>query len=275
MKYFVGYHANCVDGTVSAWVTIRYINSLDPDAEIIIKPMRYHAIEKELEEAEHYYFVDFSIPENLFLQLELQGAHVFIIDHHISAKEKYGGMYDTVIFDMNECGASLCWKAMFPTEPLPLFIKYVRDYDLWRYDYGDITKWFNKYMRLREELDFEDLLSTSFTRELDIGRNMQDYHNYIVTSLITNYRYVFPPNLSRLAVVNCPPAFASDVGQALANIALNDIGATYYIDKNGFYCFSLRSIGDINVARIAESFGGGGHNNAAGFVLKEKPVWLR
>jgi phosphoesterase RecJ-like protein len=35
----------------------------------------------------------------------------------------------------------------------------------------------------------------------------------------------------------------------------------------GVYRTSLRSKGDINVARIAERFGGGGHRNAAGCTL--------
>jgi phosphoesterase RecJ-like protein len=36
----------------------------------------------------------------------------------------------------------------------------------------------------------------------------------------------------------------------------------------GVYRTSLRSKGDINVARIAEKFGGGGHKNAAGCTLR-------
>jgi len=36
----------------------------------------------------------------------------------------------------------------------------------------------------------------------------------------------------------------------------------------GIYRTSLRSKGDVNVARIAEQFGGGGHRNAAGCTLK-------
>jgi phosphoesterase RecJ-like protein len=36
----------------------------------------------------------------------------------------------------------------------------------------------------------------------------------------------------------------------------------------GFYRASLRSKGDVNVARVAEHFGGGGHRNAAGCTLK-------
>src|SRR5258707_7178366 len=36
----------------------------------------------------------------------------------------------------------------------------------------------------------------------------------------------------------------------------------------GVYRTSLRSKGDVNVAKVAEIFGGGGHRNAAGCTLK-------
>src|SRR5678815_4571447 len=36
----------------------------------------------------------------------------------------------------------------------------------------------------------------------------------------------------------------------------------------GIYRTSLRSKGDVNVARVAEKFGGGGHRNAAGCTLR-------
>ena len=36
----------------------------------------------------------------------------------------------------------------------------------------------------------------------------------------------------------------------------------------GTYRTSLRSKGDVNVARVAEKFGGGGHRNAAGCTLR-------
>jgi len=42
---------------------------------------------------------------------------------------------------------------------------------------------------------------------------------------------------------------------------LRDIG-------NGFWKVSLRSKGNVNVAKIAELYGGGGHKNAAGFKIK-------
>lgn len=49
-------------------------------------------------------------------------------------------------------------------------------------------------------------------------------------------------------------------------LAARDVLASIYMREvaEGKYRVSLRSKGDINVARVAEKFGGGGHNNAAG-----------
>ena len=38
--------------------------------------------------------------------------------------------------------------------------------------------------------------------------------------------------------------------------------------RPGIYRTSLRSKGDVNVAKVAEKFGGGGHRNAAGCTLR-------
>ncbi|MDX6406361.1 MAG: bifunctional oligoribonuclease and phosphatase NrnA [Blastocatellia bacterium] len=53
-------------------------------------------------------------------------------------------------------------------------------------------------------------------------------------------------------------------------LAVGDIEATALFKESapGVYRTSLRSKGDVNVAKIAEQFGGGGHRNAAGCTLK-------
>ncbi len=53
-------------------------------------------------------------------------------------------------------------------------------------------------------------------------------------------------------------------------LAARDILATVYMREVGdnVYRVSLRSKGDINVARVAEQFGGGGHRNAAGLTIE-------
>src|SRR6266550_4625017 len=53
-------------------------------------------------------------------------------------------------------------------------------------------------------------------------------------------------------------------------LAVGDVEATALFKESapGIYRTSLRSKGDVNVAKIAEHFGGGGHRNAAGCTLK-------
>src|SRR2546421_2087812 len=53
-------------------------------------------------------------------------------------------------------------------------------------------------------------------------------------------------------------------------LAVGEVEATALFKETapGVYRTSLRSNGDVNVARIAEQFGGGGHRNAAGCTLK-------
>jgi bifunctional oligoribonuclease and PAP phosphatase NrnA len=47
-----------------------------------------------------------------------------------------------------------------------------------------------------------------------------------------------------------------------------NISALFRDMGNGFWKASLRSKGDVNVAKIAEFYGGGGHKNAAGFKIR-------
>ncbi len=53
-------------------------------------------------------------------------------------------------------------------------------------------------------------------------------------------------------------------------LAARDVLATIYMREVGVdsYRVSLRSKGDINVAKVAEQFGGGGHKNAAGLRIE-------
>ena len=67
-------------------------------------------------------------------------------------------------------------------------------------------------------------------------------------------------------VVNTHPMFFSDVGHALSKDAPF---AACYMDKSGSRLFSLRSNENgVDVSEIAKSYGGGGHQNAAGFEVQ-------
>lgn len=43
----------------------------------------------------------------------------------------------------------------------------------------------------------------------------------------------------------------------------------FFLEKPNQWNWGMRSVGDVNVAALCERYGGGGHKNAAGFVLKQ------
>src|SRR5262249_7815054 len=53
-------------------------------------------------------------------------------------------------------------------------------------------------------------------------------------------------------------------------LTVGDVEAVAFFRElpNDTFRISLRSKNRVNVARVAEHFGGGGHNNAAGFTIK-------
>ncbi|MGY8872170.1 MAG: DHHA1 domain-containing protein, partial [Pseudomonadales bacterium] len=67
--------------------------------------------------------------------------------------------------------------------------------------------------------------------------------------------------------LNCPYSWASEAGHILG--IDQPFSATYTI-HDGFIKFSLRSAKDgLDVSKIAEMFGGGGHEHAAGFSISD------
>jgi nanoRNase/pAp phosphatase (c-di-AMP/oligoRNAs hydrolase) len=69
-------------------------------------------------------------------------------------------------------------------------------------------------------------------------------------------------------VVNGPFFTTSEVGAELAKT--HDVALIWSIRKDGKMSVGLRSQGDIDVSKIAQKFGGGGHKNSAGFEVEAR-----
>lgn len=290
-KILIAYHAHCIDGFTSAWACWRGLlgtTSILAD-NIELMEMSYGELIGVKANAHMYkriYFVDFSIPIDTLLCVS-SVTEVVILDHHKTAFEMYADWLDIsgslsafsitkdsvrIIMDMNECGASLVWKHFFTPAPLPMLIHYVRDYDLWRFELLT-AKGVNKYLRVQEKtvtnwnyLESRFSLQNGLRAIRDLGVAMQLYHDSIVQDLVTQSEPCVLDGDQGLCV-NCSSQFASDVGHELATKS-GTYGATWQQEPNGKVKWSVRSNGIYDVAAIAAKFGGGGHKNAAGFVLK-------
>jgi len=293
----IAYHANCIDGFTSAWVAHKALASKGV-SEITLLPMQYNDDSyAELEtligrlKPTSLTVVDFSLPLDILDALHRfhPNVGVTILDHHKTAYERYfptinyssgkvmseykHGAYN--IIDPNKSGAWICWTHFFPEKEVPRIIKYVQDYDLWRFEYGEDTKYINMY--LRQELKTKYPLKAWDEAHIDLENSRRLEHILTEGRKLLERFTSEAENISDKAApiqilgnigltVNCPPEYASFVGNKLA-AKCGSYGATFSIDiDNNEIKWSLRSIGEYDVTEIAEYYGGGGHKNAAGFT---------
>jgi len=295
------YHANCIDGFTSAWVAFNALNTVE--ASICILPADYSkASEQEIlvllekYECEDVYIVDYSLPVEFILSCLYTHPYlesITILDHHESAFKKYlGDDYDidahpvvsihlaqkcSVYLDNTKCGAVLTWEYFNTDIPMPTLLTYVQDWDLHTMVRGLETCYVHEYLLSKPQHfhtwnDTAYLLDKHGQREsiLTVGKalytiKMKDIFPYVERAIpvqFKGYKGYF---------VSCPYTLATSIGDAILvrpNAQLFICCTSIEEVKLGEeMTWSMRSRKDVNVATIAESYGGGGHKGAAGFRL--------
>ncbi|KKR23649.1 MAG: putative phosphohydrolase [Candidatus Yanofskybacteria bacterium GW2011_GWD2_39_48] len=263
-KIVVFYHKNCSDGFCSAWVAWRKFRD---EAEYIgIDP----ADRAPILSGKQIYMLDVAfIPDDL-KKLKEDGNKIIIIDHHISRKDIIT-LADESLFDIDHSGCVLTWFHLFPGEPMPSLLSYVEDIDLWKfklpntkeiiayleiYDFG-----FDIYDQLAEDIEKKD----KFADFVNKGSSIVQYEEKQVERIIQNNSEWVEFEGYQILAVNCP-LLHSQIGSRVRDTFPPMSVVWYY--KDDHICVSLRSNDTVDVARIAEKFGGGGHAKAAGFNVK-------
>lgn len=237
------------------------------------------------------YLVDFSYAAPVVEQMLAQARTVTLIDHHKTAidqlrplKERMvatngNGRGDTFGWycDLERSGAVLAWDYLFPTEPRPTLLGHVQDRDLWQFrlphtreisaDLFSHPYTFEAWDRLMAGT-VADLVRMTAT-----GAAILRKHDKDVAEVLATTARPMVINGLQLQVANAPHILASDVGQLLAQSSPHGIGASYW-DTATHRQFSLRSLAHgPDVAALAQVYGGGGHEHAAGFrVLRDHPL---
>ena len=286
------YHDNCLDGygaAYAAWTVLR------DTAEYI--PVNYN---EDLPVTNTYwtgktvYLLDFCYKtDNLVYLCEMVGkdGEVIVIDHHVGALKYMERCSDintlhnfSFIFNIEKCGCVLAWEFFNPKKPMPQLLLHIQDGDLgyiWkeplRCIFGseeiraalsskanikrDFTVWSN--------LMFSDLFNTGTVLLKDFEQCCADIAATAYTCAI---EYTYPAHcikhtyINKGLAVNATEQYASEVGNMLAKRS-GTYGAVWTYKGAGKYKVSLRSVKEFDVLLIAKFYGGGGHNNAAGFYV--------
>ncbi len=237
-------------------------------------PWRDHAIAPEGLVDKEIYVVDFSFHRATFETLVAANKSIVVIDHHQTAQADVEA-YPQNIFDNNHSGCVLAWQYFHPETEVPELLYYIEDHDLWRFaltenrEYnvalGQYEVSFEVWDALIEELKDENR-KINFVAKGALIAKFED--KLIATIMKTRERVLFEGY--EVWAVNAERIYRSILGNQLAELNEAEgkiaIGIVYY-HSHGRVNISLRSRGNVDVATIAEKYGGGGHKRAAGIEV--------
>lgn len=266
-KRLVIYHANCIDGFTAAWAAWC---AFGDDAQYM--PAKYGdgaPVVNGLDVT----IVDFSYPRDALLAMEEQANSLLVLDHHKTAQADLEGL-NFCTFDMGRSGAGLAWDVLKSGVCRPPLINYVEDRDLWRFALP-CSKEINAFIGTFEQT-FGDWSLLDHALEDDFGgcagaggavlRGVDRYCREMAEHLrfVQIGQHIVP-------CVNAPYINTSElVGHLAETHSRSPFAAGWFQRGDGQYQYSLRSRGDFDVSAVAKLFGGGGHKNAAGFVVGER-----
>jgi uncharacterized protein len=281
----VVYHKNCADGMGAAWCFWR----LFPNWEY--KAAAYGNEPIDVFDRD-IYLVDFSYKRGIIEDLLERGNHIRLLDHHAPVLETLRGL-EHPHFDMSHStnehsGAMIAWKytsTQDKHDKAPMVLRHIEDRDLWRFKLPHTKEIMAAVYEREMSFDsYNELMSISdhyyeaLTRE---GAMILRIHDRIMDQIIrTTSRELTIQHTGptgdvvqwNALFVNSPPMFSSEIGGKLAKDS--PVVAIYYDNKDNRR-FSLRSdnTSDVDVAKIAGLYGGGGHVHAAGFsVSRNHPL---
>ncbi|MEO5349490.1 MAG: hypothetical protein H7836_07590 [Magnetococcus sp. YQC-3] len=258
------YHGNCPDGFGAAWAVRQ---SLGENVEFF--PGFYGEPPPDVTDRE-VFLVDFSYKRDVLGELAEKAKKIIILDHHKSAGSDLMPLFESGrvsgLFDMEKSGAMLAWEFFHPQKEPPPLLRHIQDNDLWRFAMEGTKE---IHLNLTSyPFDFavwDRLMAVNINEMYADGKAIMRKHFRDVHALIKDRAYRMEICGYDVPVLNAPPFMASDAGNIMA---MGEEFSVCYNDGPNRRYFSLRSErGGMDVAEIADVFGGGGHRNAAGFSM--------
>lgn len=273
MKSTCFFHAGCPDGFGAAWAVWR---CLGRNARYIPRGHE-DRMEAGAFEGERVVFVDIAPRNDLLRALGEVADQVIVLDHHVSSRDRYASDPSLenalteeghhVCFDLEHSGAVLAWHYFHPDAPTPDLLRYVEDQDLWSWKLPDsdrVNAAIASYPRIFDEWDrladrpIQELAAEGEpivrANRMEVRRSLKSAHPIAIGT-------------RRAEAVNAHHNRAL-IGHELAKRAIfgEPWGVVYRVTGRRVDA-SIYSIGDLDVAKVASGYGGGGHGNAAGFSV--------
>ena len=234
------------------------------------------------------YMCDLSIPDDMADIVDEKIKNIKHFDHHPSNTYVNKYEWSTVIPQINgfkPSGTSLFYdyltnnKILQKSVKLDEFVEAIRSYDTWDFVNTNnllgkhLTMIFSMYGPLKFINTFyKRLTDESVNFELnDLEKNLIE----IKTDEMNNYIMECDKNLIKTKFLNynvgisISESFRSELGNRLSNKYKNELDFILIVDFHRM-SYSMRTVNDIDLGKIAKTLGGGGHEKAAGFPMNNE-----
>jgi oligoribonuclease NrnB/cAMP/cGMP phosphodiesterase (DHH superfamily) len=255
------YHAECPDGFGAAWAAWRKFGD-----EAVYVPAFHRTELPAIVDGSDVYTLDYCYPGEQMKNLVARAGSVTVIDHHAS-NEGYVSLAGHSLFDVGRSGAVLAWKYFHPDEKLPRLLEYVEDKDLWNFvlpNSKEITQALSMYkydFSLWNKIAADMEVPKKRLKYIVDGELLQRKMMKLVDEAVENAEEVEFEGYKCLMVNS--QFHTSEIGAGLVK-KMPPIGIVWSRRKKKIV-ISLRSDGTVDVAKIAQKYGGGGHPESSGF----------
>jgi nanoRNase/pAp phosphatase (c-di-AMP/oligoRNAs hydrolase) len=256
------YHKECLDGFGAAWAA----QSVLPQGRKFIEA-QYNDKPPALK-GEEVYILDFSYPRDVLISIAEEADFVTILDHHKTSANSLVDLPPNVstVFDQEKSGAELAWEYFHPEEEMPVALRAVADRDIRAGKVPDSTEicaalWsYPRNFTLWNSLMHPAYLPQLVAEGKSIIRANSALMSEMLKVLTKEIKYA---NLE-VAVINVPHAVANGISDRMT--PYYDF-IVIWSDERAGRRLSFRSK-HVNVRELAEFYGGGGHDKAAGAVIR-------
>lgn len=282
------YHGKCADGFGAAWAVRKALGRKD---------VTFHAGVYQEDPPDvtgkHVILVDFSYKKPVLVEMADNAQSILVLDHHKSAfedlcdfEEPEGDWSDHVaawhnhtdpmqwvhkpfvraLFDMKRSGAGMTWDFFHPNVQRPALINHIEDRDLWRFALDGTREIQANLFSYPYKFEVWDRLMALPTEDLrKEGEAIERKHFKDINELLEICERTMEIGGHTVPVASLPYTLTSDAGHQMAQ---GKPFAACYWDTKDARIFSLRSTDNgMDVSAIAREYGGGGHQNAAGFQV--------
>jgi len=258
------YHGKCPDGFAGAYAAWKKFGD---SADYI--PVDHGDAPPAKLEGREVYLVDFSYETAEQMDTLVKTTKRFVVlDHHESAK-KFTESAPEHVYDVERSGATIAWSYFHPDAPMPRLMKYLEDGDLYRYALPETRNIFSLLLVLPFEFSAWDALALGLeddAKRAEILKKAAAYTEFFEALAQSSVERAKKVSFEGYEVATHPNiTMKSYVGHELYE-KLPPFALIVTAHPNGFGV-SIRGDGSVDVSKIAEKYGGGGHPGSAGFFV--------